>query len=177
MVSLFVHHPSHVPYRAPTLFPRSRASILGHPIHVMLVPVPITCFVGTLISDIIYWQSANMQWANFSAWLLAVGVVVTILAVIAGAIDFLMSRRIRNMRTARIHVGGNIVVFLLALINLFIHSRDGWTSVVPGGLILSFLTVLLLLVTGWEGWALVHKHGVGVEPEPEIQEPLRDDLP
>jgi uncharacterized membrane protein len=29
-------------------------------------------------------------------------------------------------------------------------------------LILSALVVVILLVTGWNGWALVHRHGVGV---------------
>jgi uncharacterized membrane protein len=36
---------------------------------------------------------------------------------------------------------------------------------VPEGLILSGLTVLILLVTGWAGWGLVHRHGVGVQED------------
>ena len=60
--------------------PSSTARVAGHPIHVMLVPIPIACFVGALISDIAYWLTAEMQWANFSAWLLAVGVIVAVLA-------------------------------------------------------------------------------------------------
>ena len=40
--------------------PRAIASIAGHPLHVMLVPIPISCFVGTLITDIAYWRSDNM---------------------------------------------------------------------------------------------------------------------
>ncbi|PIK73709.1 hypothetical protein CS379_06895, partial [Methylobacterium frigidaeris] len=48
------------------------------------------------------------------------------------------------------------------LVNAFVHSRDGWTSVVPTGLILSGLVVLILCVTGWLGWAMVYRHRVGV---------------
>ena len=59
-------------------------------------------------------------------------------------------------------MAGNIVVMLLALFNAFVHSRDGWTSVVPTGLILSALTVLVMLFTGWLGWAMVYRHRVGV---------------
>ena len=40
----------------------------------MLVPFPIACFVGTLLTDIAYWRTAEMMWADFSAWLLTVGV-------------------------------------------------------------------------------------------------------
>ncbi|MGO4833581.1 DUF2231 domain-containing protein, partial [Rhizobiaceae sp. 2RAB30] len=54
--------------------PRSRASIAGHPIHPMLVTIPIACFVGALLTDVAYWRTAEMTWANFSAWLLTVGV-------------------------------------------------------------------------------------------------------
>jgi uncharacterized membrane protein len=45
--------------------PRSTASIVGHPIHPMLIPFPIACFVGTLLTDITYWRTADMLWANF----------------------------------------------------------------------------------------------------------------
>ena len=143
--------------------PQSSAVIGGHPLHVMLVPIPITCFVGTLVTDIAYWQSANMQWANMSAWLLTIGLLVAVLAVIAGLIDFMGSRRIRDLRTARIHAGGNALALVIAIFNAFIHSRDAYTSVVPTGLVLSAVTVLILLVTGWNGWSLVHRHGVGVQ--------------
>src|SRR4051794_14561653 len=53
--------------------PRSTARIAGHPIHPKLVPFPIVCFVGALLTDIAYWRTADIMWANFSAWLLAAG--------------------------------------------------------------------------------------------------------
>ena len=142
--------------------PRSTASIAGHPIHPMLVPIPITCFVGTLVTDIAYAETANMQWANMSAWLLTIGLIVALFAVIAGVIDFLGDRRIRDLRAVYIHAIGNAIALILAIFNVFVHSRDGYTSVVPTGLILSALTVLILLVTGWMGWELVYRHRVGV---------------
>jgi uncharacterized membrane protein len=142
--------------------PRSLASILGHPLHVMLVPVPVTCFVGALVADLTYACTANLQWANFSGWLLAVGVIVAALAALFGFIDFLGDRRIRVLRAAWIHALGNVVMLVLAIFNLLVHMGDGYTAVVPFGLGLSALTVLVLLVTGWNGWSMVHRHGVGV---------------
>lgn len=145
--------------------PRSTLAIQGHPLHVMLVPVPITCFVGTLITDIVYWRTANMQWANMSAWMLVVGLVVAFFAVIAGLTDFLGSHAIRNLRAAWIHGIGNAVALILAIFDCLIHSRDAYTSVVPTGLILSLLVVLILVVTGWQGWTMVYRHGVGTRRE------------
>jgi uncharacterized membrane protein len=60
------------------------------------------------------------------------------------------------------HAIGNAVVLVLATVNMFVHSRDAWTSVVPWGLILSGLTVLILLFTGWLGWSMVYRYRVGV---------------
>ena len=146
----------------PLATPHSTASLRGHPLHAMLVPIPIACFVGTLITDIVYWQTAAMQWANISAWLLTVGLAVTAFAVIAGLIDFLKDRRIRELRAARIHVVGNVAVIALCIVNAMVHSRDAYTSVVPTGMVLSAIVVLILAVTGWNGWSLVYRHGVGV---------------
>ena len=145
--------------------PRSTARIGSHPIHPMLVPIPIVCFVGVLVTDLVYWKTAAIMWADMSAWLLTVGLVVSVFVVLAGLIDFLGDRRVRALRPAWIHGLGNALVIILSIINAFVHSRDAYTSVVPTGLILSAVVVLILLVTGWNGWAMVYRHGVGVRAE------------
>jgi uncharacterized membrane protein len=146
--------------------PRATATIAGHPLHAMLVPIPLTCFIGTFVTDLVYWKTANMQWANMSVWLLTAGLFVSVLAVITGLIDFFGDRRIRNLNAAWIYGLSYGVALILSLFNVFIHSRDAYTSVVPTGLILSGLVVVILVVTAWNGSALVFRHGVGVEPRP-----------
>jgi uncharacterized membrane protein len=140
---------------------RSTAQIAGHPIHPMLVPFPIVCFIGALATDIAYAMTAEMMWADFSSWLLVVGVILGVLAAIAGLIDFLSNRLIRELGPAWPHMLGNVLVLVLSVINLLVHTRDAWSSVVPTGLILSIVVVLILPVTGWLGWAMVYRHGVG----------------
>ena len=51
--------------------PVATAEVAGQPIHPMLVPIPIACFVGALLTDIAYVVSAEIMWADFSAWLLS----------------------------------------------------------------------------------------------------------
>jgi uncharacterized membrane protein len=144
--------------------PRSTASIGGHPLHAMLVPIPITCFIATFLSDLVYWKTAAMQWANISAWLLTVGLIVSVFVATAGIIDFFGDSRIRALRAAWIHALGNITALILSVFNVFIHSRDAYTSVVPTGVTLSGIVVLILGITGWNGWTLVYRHRVGVSP-------------
>jgi uncharacterized membrane protein len=145
-----------------TPIPAATVRIAPHPIHPMLVPFPIVCFVGALVTDLTYWKTAEMMWADFSAWLLFAGLVMGALAALAGLIDFLGDRLVRESATAWFHMAGNAVVLVLALFNAFVHSRDAWTSVVPTGLILSALTVAVMLFTGWMGWAMVYRDRVGV---------------
>jgi uncharacterized membrane protein len=35
-------------------------------------------------------------------------------------------------------------------------------AVIPAGIVLSLITVLILLFTGWKGWEMVYRHRVGV---------------
>ena len=142
--------------------PRSTLSLGGRSLHAMLVPIPFVCFVATLVTDIVYWQTATMLWADMSAWLLLVGLIVSLFAAPAGLIDFFGDARIRQLRAAWIHGIGNVTALILAIFNCMIHTRDAYTSVVPSGLILSALVVVILLVTSWNGWSLVYRHGVGV---------------
>jgi uncharacterized membrane protein len=145
--------------------PRSTARIGGIPIHIMLAPFAVACFVGTFLTDLAYSKTATMMWADMSAWLLTAGLLVSILVVLAGLVDFFGDRRIRALRPAWIHGLGNALALILSIINAFVHSRDAYTSVMPLGVTLSGLVVLILLVTGWNGWTMVHRHGVGVQPE------------
>lgn len=142
--------------------PRSTASIAGHPIHPLIVPFPIAFFVGALVTDVIYSRTANLQWQYFSIWLIVAGLIMGGLAAVLGLIDYVGDRRVRQARPANWHMAINIVAWLLELVNAFVHSRDGWTAVVPDGIILSAIAVVLLMVSGWLGQSLVYRHGVGV---------------
>ena len=128
----------------------------------MLVPFPITCFVGALLTDLAYLASANVQWSNFSIWLITAGLVMGGFAALTGMIDYWGDRRVRAARPATPHMILNIAVFVIELFNAFVHSRDGWTSVVPTGLTLSIVSVVLLGVSARLGGSLVYKHRVGV---------------
>jgi uncharacterized membrane protein len=141
----------------------STAAVKGHPIHPMLVPLPIGFLVGVLLSDIGYLISQSTFWAEASRWLLLGGVLTGGLAAIPGFIDFFTIRYVRNHTVARLHMIGNVMALILSLVNLF-NRPDAATGVPGSGLGLSVVVVLIFLGTGWLGGELSYRYRVGVLP-------------
>ena len=142
--------------------PKSTAEIAGHPLHPMLIPFPIACFVLTFVSDLAFWRTSNDFWANASLWLLGIGLITAALAAVIGLTDVLGDDRIRNLSDTWLHAGGNVIAVLIELYNWYSRYENGNTAIVPTGVVLSLLVVLILLFTGWKGWEMVYRHRVGV---------------
>jgi uncharacterized membrane protein len=139
--------------------PISTAKPPGRPIVPALVPFPIACFAGALVTDLMYWRTADVMWERFSIWLITIGLIMAGIAVIVGVIDVALGKRFRTLGWP--HVVGYALALAVSLINAFVHSRDAYTAVVPTGLELSALVVVILLFTGGVGSALVHRHRKG----------------
>ena len=152
--------------------PQSTAKIAGHPVHPMLIPFPIAFFVGTLLVDIVYWQTGEAFWATAGRWLLGAGLVMAALAALAGLTDFLGERRIRALTAAWHHMIGNVVVVVIELFSLWQRLELGATFIVPLGLTLSAIATLLLLYNGWRGWEMVYRYRVGIADRPDMAQPL-----
>ena len=129
------------------------------PLHRMLVSFSAAYFAGALVTDIVYWQMPDVLWERFSIWLILAGLVMAGLATVAYVIDLAGRRRIE--RPAWPRVVGYALAVLLSVVNAFVHSRDGYTAVVPSGLTLSALVVVVLLFTAWVGMALANRQRVG----------------
>jgi len=115
------------------------------PIYLLLFPIPVVLFIAALVTDITYAKTAMITWLNFSEWLIAAGLVFGVLAAIALIVEFCASRAIRSGRIGWTHLALFFVALVVELFNALIHTRDGWTAVVPTGMTLSIVGVLLLL--------------------------------
>ena len=131
----------------------------GRPMHKILVSFSAAYFAGALITDLVYLQMPDVLWERFSIWLIAAGLIMAGFAAIAYVIDLAGGRQID--RPAWPRVAGYTLAVSLSLINAFVHSRDGYTAVVPTGLMLSGLVVVVLLLTAWVGMALTNRHRIG----------------
>jgi uncharacterized membrane protein len=140
--------------------PRSTARIATHPIHPMLVPFPIVCFIGVFVVDLLYLRG-DTGVATASNWLLGIGLGTAALAALAGLTDFFGDPRVRALGDAVKHMTANVIAVLIEAANLFLRLGNP-DFIGSTGVYLSGLVVLILLYSGWKGGELVYRHGVGV---------------
>ena len=88
------------------------------------------------------------MWLHFSQWLIAAGIAFGVLAGIVLLIELITSRAIRGAPMGWMHVALFYVALVVEVFNAFVHTADGWTAVVPTGLILSIIGAVLMLAAG-----------------------------
>jgi uncharacterized membrane protein len=145
--------------------PQSTAKIGDHPIHPMLIPFPIVCFILTFICDIIY-ARGETGIANATNWLLGFGLVMAALAAVAGLTDFFGEKRIQGADAIK-HMLANVVAVVLEVVNLLLRLNNP-DFIASTGVYISGVVVLILLYSGWKGGDLVYRHGMGVRDTPEV---------
>lgn len=119
-----------------------------HPLHAILLGFPIALFSSALVTDIAYLRTEQIQWTNFSAWLIAGAMVFTGLVLAWAVVSLVIGLRGGDLLRRMVYAGVLAGLFVVGLINAFQHSRDGWSSVGTFGLLLSILSAVLALAAG-----------------------------
>jgi len=143
---------------------RTPASIARHPIHPMLVPLPIGLWIFALVADLIHaGGSTNAAWTTVAFYCIGGGIVGALLAALPGLID-LVSLPEGPRKTALLHMTINLIVVGLFAINFWMRM-DAPAN--PGKLVwLSLIAVGLLAISGWLGGKMVFEHGIAVDTPP-----------
>ncbi len=118
------------------------------PLHAILLAGTVPLFLGALLSDIAYTQTYQIQWANFSAWLIAGALVFAGFAFLFALVNLLRAERKAGQPTRYVLL--LLATWILGLVNAFQHAKDAYASM-PGGLILSAIVLLLTLAATWTG--------------------------
>ena len=142
----------------------SRASIAGHPIHPMLVPLPIGLFVFSFVCDLLFlWQPGNAAWSTVALYAMGGGIVGALLAAVFGLVDLLSLAPSKAKRIGIWHMVVNLTVVAIFVGDFFLRMGTAPGSGLP--VLLSLAGVLLLLVSGWLGGEMVFVHGVAAARE------------
>lgn len=149
----------------------SRAKLFGHPIHQMLIALPLGVLAMAVAFDVIgivrHW--GRVREAAF--YMIAAGVISGLLAAVFGFIDYLgIPKGTRAKRVGATHGLGNVVVVVLFAASWFV--RRGAPAEPPTlALILAIAGAALACVTGWLGGELVDRLGVGVDAGANLDAP------
>ena len=137
----------------------SRISIAGHPLHPMLVTIPIGLWVFSLVADIVFSLTGDARWETSAYFTLGGGVVGALMAAVPGLLDYLGLHEKRERRIASFHLSLNLAIVAIQAFNFWLRSQAG-----SGGprlpMLISVVAVAALVVSGWLGGQLVHVLGV-----------------
>nr|WP_175586122.1 MULTISPECIES: DUF2231 domain-containing protein [unclassified Pseudomonas] len=126
------------------------------PLHALLLAGSVPLFLGALLSDIAYFNSYQIQWSNFAAWLIAGGLVFCGLTLLFALANLVRAERKGGRPTLYFLL--LLVTWVLGLINAFEHAKDAW-AVMPSGLVLSVIVTVLAVVAAWTGLSNLRSGG------------------
>jgi uncharacterized membrane protein len=124
-----------------------------HPLHAILLAFPFPLFLGALFSDLAYWSTAQVQWSNFSSWLIAGGLFAGAFVVLWVLITLGSGRR------AALYFFVLLAMWLTGFVNALIHAKDAW-AIMPESLLLSVLATILSFAAAWIGYSGLSAGGV-----------------
>jgi uncharacterized membrane protein len=149
----------------------AKAKILGHPIHQMLIPLPLGVLSVSLIFDLIALAMGWTRLHDAAFLMIAAGVIAGLVAAVFGLIDFLaIPNGTRAQRIGRLHGIGNVVVVALFAASWFLR-RDDPLHPEMLAIILSAAAAGLACVTGWLGGELVDRLSVGIDDGAHLDAP------
>ncbi|MCG7391435.1 hypothetical protein MHY87_00750 [Microvirga sp. ACRRW] len=125
-----------------------------HPLHAIFLAFPLPLFAGALISDFAYRATFHVQWANFSSWLIAGGLVGGGFAVLWALVNLFRKGTARRGRLM-VYFVVLLAMWVLGFVNALVHAKDAWATM-PEGLYLSAIATLLAFVAAWIGYSGFH---------------------
>jgi uncharacterized membrane protein len=161
---------------------KSKAAIGNHPIHPMVVPVPIGAFVLALIGDVAQTRTADVFWYRFSFVCIGIGIVSALLAAVFGIVEYFgVKMSAKGGRIATWHGVLNVTAVVLYLVSFLVRRHDAalhnerW----PLAMGTALVAFVILGVSGWLGGKLSFEHKVGVVEslDPEATEIGRREVP
>jgi len=149
----------------------SRAKLLGHPIHQMLIVFPLGLLATAVIVDLVYFAGDALIFAEVSYYLVIAGLLGGAVAAPFGLIDWLaIPPSTRAKRIGALHGAGNAVVLVLFLASALLRS-DLPSAPPVAAYVCSFAGAALALVTAWLGGELVNRLGIGVSDGANVDAP------
>jgi uncharacterized membrane protein len=151
---------------------QSKARALGHPIHQMLVVIPLGMFIAAAVFDGLYYWLGNTTFATISYYNIAGGIIGGLIAAVFGLIDWLaIPAGTRAKRIGLFHGATNVTMVMLFAAAWI--ARTALPDLAPTTFVLGveLAAIVLALLAGWLGGELVDRLGVGVDDGANLNAP------
>jgi uncharacterized membrane protein len=150
----------------------SKAKLLGHPIHPMLIVLPLGLFIAAVAFDALYLWQGNPAFAAVSYWNIAGGIIGGLLAAVFGFVDWwAIPSGTRAKRIGLLHGGSNVIVVALFAFVWWTRSAGADAAPSEGVFLIEVGALVLGSVAGWLGGELVDRLGVGVDNGAHLDAP------
>jgi uncharacterized membrane protein len=136
-------------------------SFKKHPIHPILVVIPLGLWTFSFICDLIFWFSQNPIWKDVALYTLGGGIVGALIAAIPGLIDLISLKNPETKKIGITHMVLNLLAVAVFAGSFLLRLDRVLDSVFP--VLLSLVGVILISVSGFLGGEMVYVHGVGVQ--------------
>jgi uncharacterized membrane protein len=149
----------------------SRAKLLGHSMHPMLIVFPLGLLSAAVAFDVVSLIAGQVRWYEVAYYLMAAGLIGGVAAALTGWIDWTaIPARTRAKRIGLVHgIGNGIVLALFAL--SWVLRREAVGPPPTEAVVASVVGLGLALITGWLGGELVERLGVGVHDGAHLDAP------
>src|SRR5689334_6364186 len=102
---------------------RTPANVAGHPIHPMLVTLPIGLWVFSFVCDLFFvFGSGAPAWSTVALYTMGGGIVGALIAAVPGLID-LLSLPAELRKTALAHMAINLSIVAISVVNFWLRLQ------------------------------------------------------
>jgi uncharacterized membrane protein len=150
----------------------TRVKLLGHPVHPMLIVLPLGLLSVAVLGDFAYLITGDGTFAEVAFWTMTVGIAGGFLAAVFGLIDWLsIPGGTRAKRVGLWHGIGNVVVIAVFAVSWYLRVPEHAYSPDIAPFLVALVGLAGALVTSWLGGELVYRLGVGVDAGANVDAP------
>ena len=144
----------------------STASFKGHPLHPILIPLPIGLWIFSIVADLIFkFGFGGPIWNDVAFYTLGGGIVGALIAALPGFIDLTDLQNPKTKSIAIWHMFINLLAVALYCVNFWLRMHRAPGDNLP--IVLSAIEIVLIIISGWLGGELVYVRGVAVKQPPD----------
>ena len=143
--------------------------LLKHPLHGLVVHVPIGLWAASVFFDILFFSTRNPNFATTSYYCVMVGLLGAIIAIPTGAIEYFYLPRTKQLRRLGLnHLALNAFVTAFFAVSFVLRKNaegGSLTNVSIPAFVMSALGFILLSISGYLGGRMVYEYRAGAHPE------------